>query len=217
MDLKKQIRVALGLEEEIETLNLAMQAKLVDGTIVVSEAEELEAGISIMILAEDGTTMPLPVGSYETEDGVSFSVEEEGIVAEVGEKEEDELGDHEEEEDEMGYKDKEEMSENVEFDKEGLINEIGAVIKELLAEVKSDLDRLDAELKEMKGENTDLKEMTEQLETEKAELQSQITELSKEPATTPVGVSKFSETQVPKGKPYNAMSSKERFFFNLNK
>jgi vacuolar-type H+-ATPase subunit I/STV1 len=217
MDIKKQIRVALGLEEEVETLNLAMQAKLVDGTIVVSEAEELEAGISIMILAEDGTTMPLPVGNYETEDGVSFTVEEEGIVAEVGEKEEDELGDHEEEEDEMGYKDKEEMSENVEFDKEGLINEIGAVIKELLAEVKSDLDRLDAELKEMKGENTDLKEMTEQLETEKAELQSQITELSKEPATTPVGVSKFSETQVPKGKPYNAMSSKERFFYNLNK
>tara|TARA_R100000773_G_scaffold13089_1_gene12044 strand:+ start:424 stop:1074 length:651 start_codon:yes stop_codon:yes gene_type:complete len=216
MDIKKQIRVALGLEEEVETLNLAMQAKLVDGTIVVSEAEELEAGISIMILAEDGTTMPLPVGNYETEDGVSFTVEEEGIVAEVGEKEEDEL-EEEEEEDEMGYKDKEEMSENVEFDKEGLINEIGAVIKELLAEVKSDLDRLDAELKEMKGENTDLKEMTEQLETEKAELQSQITELSKEPATTPVGVSKFSETQVPKGKPYNAMSSKERFFFNLNK
>ena len=161
MDLKKQIRVALGLEEEIETLNLAMQAKLVDGTIVVSEAEELEAGISIMILAEDGTTMPLPVGSYETEDGVSFTVEEEGIVAEVGEKEEDEL-EEEEEDDEMGYKDKEEMSENVEFDKEGLLNEIGAVIKELLAEVKSDLERLDAELKEMKGENTDLKEMTEQ-------------------------------------------------------
>tara|TARA_R100000353_G_scaffold172237_1_gene137222 strand:- start:92 stop:742 length:651 start_codon:yes stop_codon:yes gene_type:complete len=216
MDLKKQIRVALGLEEEIETLNLAMQAKLVDGTIVVSEAEELEAGISIMILAEDGTTMPLPVGSYETEDGVSFSVEEEGVVAEVGEKEEDELGDHEEEEDEMGYKDKEEMSENVEFDKEGLINEIGAVIKELLAEVKSDLDRLDAELKEMKGENTDLKEMAEQLTTENTELQSQVTELSKEPATKPVEVSKFNDTRIPR-KPYNAMSSKERFFYNLNK
>tara|TARA_Y100001937_G_scaffold128811_1_gene208412 strand:+ start:5456 stop:6103 length:648 start_codon:yes stop_codon:yes gene_type:complete len=215
MDLKKQIRVALGLEEEIETLNLAMQAKLVDGTIVVSEAEELEAGISIMILAEDGTTMPLPVGSYETEDGVSFTVEEEGIVAEVGEKEEDEL-EEEEEDDEMGYKDKEEMSENVEFDKEGLLNEIGAVIKELLAEVKSDLERLDAELKEMKGENTDLKEMTEQLTTENTELQSQVTELSKEPATKPVEVSKFNDTRIQR-KPYNAMSSKERFFYNLNK
>ena len=111
---------------------------------------------------------------------------------------------------------KEEMSENVEFDKEGLINEIGAVIKELLAEVKSDLDRLDAELKEMKGENTDLKEMAEQLTTENTELQSQVTELSKEPATKPVEVSKFNDTRIPR-KPYNAMSSKERFFYNLNK
>ena len=33
-----------------------------------------------MILAEDGSTMPVPVGTYETEDGVEFKVEKEGIL-----------------------------------------------------------------------------------------------------------------------------------------
>jgi vacuolar-type H+-ATPase subunit I/STV1 len=217
MDIKKQIRIALGLDKEEEAINLEFQAKLVDGTIIVSEADAMEVGIAISILAEDGTTMPLPVGNYETEDGVSFTVEEEGIVAEITEATEDE-----EEEDDLGYDDKEEMSEeteNVEFDKEGLINEIGAVIQELLSEVKSDLERLDAELKEMRGENTDLKEMTEQLETEKAELENQVVELSSQPAEKPVEVSKFNEVKknnVPSGD-YNNMTRKEKFWYNLNK
>jgi len=217
MDIKKQIRIALGLDKEEEAINLEFQAKLVDGTIIVSEADAMEVGIAISILAEDGTTMPLPVGNYETEDGVSFTVEEEGIVAEITEATEED-----EEEDELGYDDKEEMSEeteNVEFDKEELINEIGAVIQELLSEVKSDLERLDAELKEMRGENTDLKEMTEQLETEKAELENQVVELSSQPAEKPVEVSKFNEVKknnVPSGD-YNNMTRKEKFWYNLNK
>jgi len=220
MDIKKQIRIALGLDNEEKAINLEFQTKLVDGTIVVSEADALEVGIEISILAEDGTTMPLPVGNYETEDGVSFKVEEEGIVAEVMEATEDE--EEVEEEDDLGYDDKEDMSdetENVEFDKEGLINEIGAVIKELLGEVKSDLERLDAELKEMKGENTDLKDMTEQLETEKAELESKVVELSSQPAEKPVEVSKFNEVKknyVPSGD-YKNMTQKEKFWYNYNK
>ena len=83
MDLKKQILEALGIEKSIK---LEYQAKLTDGTIVVSEADELVAGIEISILTEDGTTIPLPPGKYETEDGIGFSVEEEGIVAEIYEE-----------------------------------------------------------------------------------------------------------------------------------
>ncbi len=79
MDLKKQILSALGLDKE-EELNLEFQAKLIDGTIVVSKADKLAEGVEVMILAEDGSTMPVPVGTYETEDGVEFKVEKEGIV-----------------------------------------------------------------------------------------------------------------------------------------
>ena len=60
MDLKTQILVALGLDKE-ETISLEWQAKSEDGTIFVSTAEELEAGVDISVLTEDGTTILLPV------------------------------------------------------------------------------------------------------------------------------------------------------------
>ena len=89
MDIKEQILVALGLNKE-ETVKLEWQSKSEDGTIFVSTADELEAGVDISVLTEDGTTILLPVGTYKTEDGVSFRVEEEGIVAEVIESETEE-------------------------------------------------------------------------------------------------------------------------------
>ncbi len=55
MDLKKQILVALGLDEK--EVQLGFQAKTEDGTIIVSTAEELEAGVDISVLTEDGTTI----------------------------------------------------------------------------------------------------------------------------------------------------------------
>ena len=219
MDLKKQILSALGLDKE-EELNLEFQAKLIDGTIVVSKADELAEGVEVMILAEDGSTMPVPVGTYETEDGVEFKVEKEGIVASMEKKETEEEEEEEtEEKEEVEAVEEEEMSEetveeteeveNENFDKNALIEEIGVVIKELLEEVRSDVSRLSAELEEMKDINGELT-------TEKEELQSQIVELSKEPATKPVEVSKFNETKL-NTKPYANMNSKERFYYNLNK
>ena len=164
-----------------------------------------------MILAEDGSTMPVPVGTYETEEGVEFKVEKEGIVASM-EKKETEEEEETEEKEEVEAVEEEEMSEEVEnenFDKNALIEEIGVVIKELLEEVRSDVSRLSAELEEMKDINGELT-------TEREELQSQIVELSKEPATKPVEVSKFNETKL-NTKPYANMNSKERFYYNLNK
>ena len=215
MDLKKQILSALGLDKE-EEINLEFQAKLIDGTIVVSKADELAEGVEVMILAEDGSTMPVPVGTYETEEGVEFKVEKEGIVASMEKKETEEEEEEEtEEKEEVEAVEEEEMSEETEevenenFDKNALIEEIGVVIKELLEEVRSDVSRLSAELEEMKDINGELT-------TEREELQSQIVELSKEPATKPVEVSKFNETKL-NTKPYANMNSKERFYYNLNK
>lgn len=213
MNLKEQILVALGIDKEV---NLQYQAKLVDGTIIVSEAENLEAGITISILAEDGSQMPLPVGQYETEDGQGFSVEEEGIVAELynEETEEDTV-----EEEEMAEETTEEVTEEtteeveeakeVEFDKEGLINEIGSVIKELLEEVKVDIERLDAELNEMKEKNTNLEE-------ENKDLTSEVEKLSKEPADKPVTTNKFAEKKELSKVDYKNLSRQEKYWYNIN-
>jgi len=114
MDIKEQILIALGLNKEKE-ITLARQSKSEDGTIFVSTAEELEAGVDISVLTEDGTTILLPVGTYRTADGVSFRVETEGIVAEVLQSESEQV---DTEEDIDAKDDKEEyseMSEAVEF------------------------------------------------------------------------------------------------------
>jgi len=231
MDLKTQILKALGLEKDVE-VKLEYQAKLTDGTIIVSSADDLVAGVDVSILAEDGTTMPLPVGNYETEDGTSFTVEEEGLVAEIAVVEEEEA--RKEEED---YKDEEEVemeeeiveevvepseveeerhpkkiktTEEIEFNKEEVIAEIGAVIKELLAEVRNDVSRLSAELDEMKNTN-------ETLEIEKETLSAQLEAVSKEPASEPVTTNKFA-TNKKDVTPveYRNMTRQEKYWYNLN-
>tara|TARA_R100000781_G_C4082036_1_gene128037 strand:+ start:8379 stop:9083 length:705 start_codon:yes stop_codon:yes gene_type:complete len=232
MELKQQILNALGLSKDAE-VKLEYQAKLVDGTIIVSSGDSLTEGGDVSILAEDGTTMPLPAGNYETDEGVTFVVEEEGIIASIGEAEETEADEEDEDygkddeyseeveaseenieeeiiEEEERLPKKIKTTEEVEFNKEDLINEIGAVIKELLSEVKSDLERLDAEVKDMKGVNEDL-------EVEKETLSAQLEELSKEPAAEPVTVNKFSETKEVKPVDFSNMTRQEKYWYNINK
>ena len=229
MELKNQILKALGLNKD-EEINLEFQAKLIDGTIIVSSSDELAAGVDVSILAEDGTTMPLPIGKYETEDGQGFSVEEEGVVAEMYETEEEEEVAPEEEveaSEEVVEEVVEEVeeptevnerlpkkiktTEEVEFNKEEVIEEIGAVIKELLTEVRNDVSRLSAELDEMKGTN-------EALEIEKETLSAQLEEVSKEPASDPVTTNKFSnnKTKEISSIDYRNMSRQEKYWYNIN-
>ena len=126
MDLKEQILVALGLNKAEEEIKLEWQSKGVDGTIYVSTAEELESGVDVSVLTEDGTTIPLPVGTYKTEDGVSFRVEEEGVVGEVIESET-------EEEVEADYEDKEVVEFSAEDELENLKAENEKLKTELAA------------------------------------------------------------------------------------
>ena len=222
MELKTQILKALGLNKE--EVNLEFQAKLIDGTIIVSTADELVAGVDIAILGEDGTTMPLPIGAYETEEGVGFSVEEEGVVAEIYETEEEETEEVvEEEELEMEeivepsevnerLPKKIKTTEEVEFNKEALIEEIGTVIKELLTEVRNDVSRLSAELEGMKG-------TTETLEIEKETLSAQLEAVSKEAGSEPVTANKFSNNKTVKTVStieYRNMSRQEKYWYNIN-
>ena len=112
-----------------------------DGTIFVSTAEELEAGVDISVLTEDGTTILLPVGTYKTDTGVTFRVEEEGIVAEVMETEtEEELAEEEEEKDLADVADWEGMEKRIQN------------LEDAVASLKEDKDGGDDEVEEMAEE-----------------------------------------------------------------
>ena len=214
MDLKQQILVALGLETQEESVSLEFQAKLEDGTIIVSTAEALEPGVDVSVLTEDGTTMLLPVGEYKTEDGQGFSVEVEGVVAELYETEEEvveEEATKETEKEEMNEETTEEVeeTETVEFDKVALMDEIKSVIVELMNTVNTDIDALKSEIAELKSTN-------EELSSEKEKLSAQVVELSNEPAANPVDTNKFSALgkELTKRDIAN-MSKRERILYNI--
>jgi len=216
MDLKKQILVALGLDKE--EVNLAWQSKLEDGTIVVSTAETLESGVDISVLTEDGTMIKLPEGTYILDTGVSFRVEEEGIVAEVMESETEE---------------KEEASEEVEAteelavveDWEGMEKRIQN-LEDAVADLKRDKEGGDDDVEEMTEEapatnpksikTTEVKEFS--LEELKAENEKLKTELAASPAAAPIDTNKFS-SEKPKMSTaaYNRLSKRERILMDFER
>mgnify|MGYP003676502914 CR=1 FL=1 len=214
MDLKKQILVALGLDKE--EVMMAWQSKLEDGTIVVSTAETLEAGVDASVLTEDGTTIPLPIGTYKTEDGLTFRIEEEGVVAEVMESETEE---------------KEEASEEVEEelavveDWEGMEKRIQN-LEDAVADLKESKEGGDDDVEEMTEEvsepsinpktikTTEVKEFS--VEELKAENEKLKTELAESPAEAPLNTNKFSSERKPVSKlDFSKMSKNEKFLHNL--
>ena len=246
MDLKNQILVALGLNKE-EEVKMAWQGKSEDGTIFVSTAEELEQGVDISVLTEDGTTIPLPAGTYKTETGVSFRVEEEGIVGEVMESETEEKIEAQKEADEAyekaDFDNKEELEEEDkdEYDEEADVADWKGMEKRI-----KNLEDAVADIKREIGETGDVEEMSEETVEEtksdspktvttkttevvefsaedeikklKEENEKLKTELGKSPADTPINPNKFSaERPVLSRKEYNKLSNKERFLYNLNK
>jgi len=219
MELKEQILKALGLSSEVK---FEVQAKLVDGTIIVSTADALAEGVDISVLTEDGTTIELPIGEYETEDGITFVVEEAGIIATIGEAEVvEEEAPAEEEEVEAA---EEELSE---FDSlEKRIANLEVVIAELKGDTEGEEELAEETTEEEITEpsenprtvTTKTTEVVEfSVEELKAENERLKTELAKQPAGTPVSTNKFTETKRTVSKTdLNKMSAQERFLYNIN-
>ncbi len=227
MDIKEQILVALGLNKD-ESVKLEWQAKSEDGTIFVSTAEELASGVDISVLTEDGTTILLPIGTYKTAEGVTFRVEEEGVVAEVMETETEEEVEATEEKEEMA--EEEDKYADV-GDWEGMEKRIQN-LEDAVAKLKEDKVGGDEEVEELAEEvtepgtnpksikTTEVVEFSaeEELEKLKSENEKLKTELAKSPADSPINTNKFSSERKPLSrKEYSKLSRQERFLYNLNK
>ena len=224
MDLKNQILVALGLDKGEDEIKLQFQAKTEDGTIIVSTAEELEAGVDVSVLTEDGTTILLPVGTYKLDTGVTFRVEEEGIVAEVIESETEEEETTEEVEEVEAAEDDGEEADVADW--KGMEKRIQN-LEDAVASLKEDKVEASDEVEEMEVEETrgttpksiKTTEVVEfSIEELKAENDKLKAELAEAPASAPLDTNKFSsERQVMSKKDYNRMTRKEKFLHDLNK
>ena len=86
-----------------ERQDLYAEARLNDGRVIATEAEQFSAGASVRVLSEDGEAAPLEAGTYELSDGGEVTVDAESNVVEMMEEEEEktEAAEHEEEKDEM--------------------------------------------------------------------------------------------------------------------
>ena len=219
MDLKKQILVALGLNKE-EVVSLEWQAKSEDGTIFVSTAEELAEGVDISVLTEDGSTILLPPGTYKTEDGVTFRVDEEGIVAEVLETETEEVV----EEEEMA-----EVTEDLEVEDDAFerLSERVQNLEDAIADLKGEEKEVEEEVEELSEEveergttpksikTTEVVEFS--IEDLKAENERLKTELASAPASAPLDTNKFSsERATPTAQDFKRMTKQEKFLYNLH-
>ena len=157
-----KVKELVGVEAS-EEVKLA-QATLENGTVI--ESENFAIGSEVFIVTDD-EKVALPVGEYTLEDGEQLKVEEEGIIAAIGQPEEpteEEASEElEEEKEEMAYATKEELAEV-----KSMIEEIKAMIekdKEEMSEEEADKEELSKQEEEV-IEEVQLEKVTHNPEAE---------------------------------------------------
>lgn len=161
-DAIKRIKIALGMEKFAE-------ATLVDGTIVRTEGE-LAPGEQLQVVAEDGTMLPAPEGTHETQEGKLVTVDAAGVIVSIEDKPAEEVTAEEEvtvKEEAMGEEEKKKME-----DEEPKAEVSIEVAPEMVQQVIDAVAPLVDQVKE--------------LETELKALKASFSKFSDEPAAKPV-------------------------------
>lgn len=117
-DLPNQIALAFSPKKDDVQVTLG-SVKLADGSLTLEyEGEEMMAGGSVWIMAEDGTKVPAPVGEHALEGGMILVIAEEGVIGEVKPMEE-------------------EVAEEVEMEQEGKVSNDAKIASEIESAIKS--------------------------------------------------------------------------------
>lgn len=137
------------------TVSLA-EMKLDNGTVL--EAESFSAGQSVFIKTDD-EKVALPIGEYKLEDGRSLVVEEEGVIASIGEESLEE----EKEEKEVEVEAEEEVietevPEEVAPEVEAIVEAVVEVVAPAIEEVKEELRKLKEKFEDSYKEKEEKKE-----------------------------------------------------------
>jgi len=159
-DTLNKVRAVLGIEVKLE------QMKLENGAIL--EAEKFEAGAEIFVVADE-ERVAVPVGEYETEDGMMIIVSEEGIIGEIKEAGAEEEAPAETEAEEV---EEEELSTETASPKK--------IVKSISEEMFfSEIEKLRTEINELKLSKTEVVaeevvvELSEEVKEEKVELSAE--------------------------------------------
>ena len=85
MNKLEKIAAILGLtlsSNEVE-VKFAAEGKLIDGTVIKTEADGFVVGAAVIVVAADGTEAPAIAGEYELEDNSYIIVDDMGVITEV--------------------------------------------------------------------------------------------------------------------------------------
>jgi hypothetical protein len=150
-DALNTLKTFLGMEVKLE------QMMLIDGVTTI-EFDILEAGQSVMIVNEEDR-VPLPIGEYELQDGTKFKVLEDGVIGEIGAKQE-----------EVEEPEAPEVEEEVEMETEKPVAKkvVESTVKETHFS-KEEKENLEKEIEELKAKITELSKV-EEVEEVKVEL-----------------------------------------------
>jgi len=191
MSVIEKLKEAVRSVVDAERQDLYAEARLNDGRVVATEAEEFSAGANVRVMSEDGEAAPLEAGTYELADGGELKVDADSKVEmmEEEEKKEEELQEEEEKDEMSAVKaalvDKFQISEEV-------AEQIVEVVKDAMTPAEAEeVEAAEHEDKEEEMEKKDKEEMsaftdlTHEMAVALEAINKRLSKLEEEPAAQP--------------------------------
>lgn len=191
MSVIEKLKEAVRSVVDAERQDLYAEARLNDGRVVATEAEEFSAGANVRVMSEDGEAAPLEAGTYELADGGELKVDADSKVEmmEEEEKKEEELQEEEEKDEMSAVKaalvDKFQISEEV-------AEQIVEVVKDAMTPAEAEeVEAAEHEDKEEEMEKKDKEEMsaftdlTHEMAVALEAINKRLSRLEEEPAAQP--------------------------------
>ena len=193
MSVIEKLKEAVRSVVDAERQDLYAEARLQDGRVVATEAEQFSAGVDVRVMSEDGEATPLQAGTYELADGGELKVDDDSKVAmmEEEEKKDEELAEHEEEEkDEMSavkaaLVDHFQISEEV---AEQIVDVVKDAMKPAKAEEEMEEEKKEQEMEEEKKDKEEmsaLTDLTHEMAVALEAINKRLAKLEEEPAAQP--------------------------------
>ena len=184
MSVIEKLKEAVRSVVDAERQDLYAEARLQDGRVVATEAEQFSAGVDVRVMSEDGEAAPLEAGTYELADGGELKVDDDSKVAmmEEEEKKEEEMQEEEEKDEMSAVKaalvDKFQISEEV-------AEQIVEVVK---AEEEMEEEKKEEEMEEEKKDKEEmsaLTDLTHEMAVALEAINKRLAKLEDEPAAQP--------------------------------
>tara|TARA_R100001460_G_scaffold2962_3_gene9153 strand:- start:1458 stop:2126 length:669 start_codon:yes stop_codon:yes gene_type:complete len=191
MSVIEKLKEAVRSVVDAERQDLYAEARLQDGRVVATEAEQFSAGVDVRVMSEDGEAAPLEAGTYELADGGELKVDDDSKVAmmEEEEKKEEEMQEEEEKDEMSAVKaalvDKFQISEEV---AEQIVEVVKDAMKPAKAEEEMEEEKKEEEMEEEKKDKEEmsaLTDLTHEMAVALEAINKRLAKLEDEPAAQP--------------------------------